>query len=73
MPSQVRKGIGNLFDTFDKTPFLPKKCKKGKGRKIGTKTMKRKTYKTYKKPKKRVKNSYKVKNININKKYPPQK
>jgi len=34
-PSQVRKGIGNLFDTFDKTPFLPKKCEKGKGRKMG--------------------------------------
>ena len=54
-PSQVRKGIGNLFDTFDKKPYLPKKCKKGQGRKVGTIIMKRKTYKTYKKPKKEVK------------------
>ena len=54
-PSQVRKGIGNLFDTFDKKPFLPKKCKKGQGRKVGTIIMKRKTYKPCKKPKKEVK------------------
>ena len=53
--TQVRKGIGHLFDTFDKTPFLPKKCKKGRGRKLGAKMVKRKTYKTYKKPKKEVK------------------
>ncbi len=33
--AQTRKGIKNLFRTFDKTPFLPLKCKKGKGRKKG--------------------------------------
>jgi hypothetical protein len=27
-PSQVRKGMENLFDTFDKTPYLPTKYKK---------------------------------------------
>ena len=54
-PSQVRKGIANLFDTFDKTPFLPKKCKKGEGRKLGTKITERTRHKTYKKPKKEVK------------------
>ena len=33
--AQTRKGLKNLFRTFDKTPFLPLKCKKGKGRQKG--------------------------------------
>jgi hypothetical protein len=47
-PSQVRKGMENLFDTFDKTPYLPTKYKKGKGREKGTILPKRKKYKTVK-------------------------
>jgi hypothetical protein len=46
--SQVRKGMENLFDTFDKTPYLPTKYKKGKGREKGTILPKRKKYKTVK-------------------------
>lgn len=52
-PSQVRKGMADLFDTFDKTPYLPKKCKKGKGREKGTTLTKRKKHKTIKKSKNR--------------------
>lgn len=33
--AQTRKAVKNLFRTFDKAPFLPLKCKKGKGRKKG--------------------------------------
>ena len=35
--SQTQKSIASLFYTFDQTPFLPQKCKKGKGRQEGTK------------------------------------
>ena len=50
-PSQVRKGMANLFDTFDKIPYLPTKYKKGKGREKGTILPKRKKHKTVKKNK----------------------
>jgi len=50
-PSQVRKGMENLFDTFDKTPYLPTKYKKGKGREKGTILTKREKHKTVKKSK----------------------
>lgn len=33
--AQTKKSISTLFVTFDKTPFLPRKCKKGKGRQKG--------------------------------------
>jgi hypothetical protein len=49
---QVRKGINTLFATFDKTPFLPKKYKKGKGRQKGQKQPKRKRFTVTKKVKK---------------------
>lgn len=55
-PSQVRKNLANLFDTFDKTPYLPQKSKKGKGREKGTVLTKREKKKPYKKPKKETKN-----------------
>ena len=51
-PSQVRKGMADLFDTMDKTPYLPTKSKKGKGRAKGTKLLKRLRHKTVKKGKK---------------------
>ena len=51
-PSQVRKGMADLFDTFDKTPYLPQKSKKGTGRKKGNTLTKRTPKKAYKKPKK---------------------
>ena len=50
-PSQVRKGMADLFDTFDKTPYLPTKYKKGKGREKGTIMPKRERHKTVKKSK----------------------
>lgn len=56
-PSQVRKGMADLFDTFDKAPYLPTKYKKGEGRKKGTvltKRMKQKTFKKGKKAQKKV-------------------
>ena len=62
-PLQVRKGMENLFDTFDKTPYLPTKYKKGKGREKGTILTKREKHKTIKKvkirPKRRSKESKK--------------
>ena len=54
-PSQVRKGMENLFHTFDKTPYLPQKYEKGLGRKAGAKMTKRARRIPYKKPKKGVK------------------
>ena len=51
-PSQVRKGVADLFDTMDKIPYLPTKSKKGKGRAKGTKLLKRLRHKTVKKGKK---------------------
>ena len=47
--SQTRKGLERLFLTFEEKPFLPKKCKKGKGRKKGEKQEPRKQYKVVKK------------------------
>ena len=47
--SQTRKGLAGLILTFDKNPYLPKKCKKGKGRKKGKKLEPRKQYKVVKK------------------------
>jgi hypothetical protein len=49
---QVRKGINTLFATFDVTPFLPRKSKKGKGRQKGEKQPKRKRFPPTKKMKK---------------------
>lgn len=48
---QVRKGINILFATFDKTPFLPRKYKKSKGRQKGEKQPKRKRFPVTKKVK----------------------
>lgn len=48
-PSQTRKGIERLILTFEKEPYLPKKCKKGLGRKKGCKLEPRKQYKVVKK------------------------
>jgi len=48
-PSQTRKGIENLFLTFEKKPYLPKKCKKGNGRQKGKRCEPRKQYKVVKK------------------------
>ena len=47
--SQTRKGLERLILTFDKKPYLPKKCKKGIGHKKGTKLEPRKQYKVVKK------------------------
>lgn len=47
--SQTRKGIENLFLTFEKKPYLPKKCKKGEGRQKGEFQEPRKQYKVVKK------------------------
>jgi hypothetical protein len=41
----------NLFDTFDKTSYLPTKYKKGKGREKDTILTKREKHKTVKKSK----------------------
>ena len=49
---QVRKGIKTLLSTFDKTPFLPRKYKKGTGRKKGELQPKRKRFPVSKKTKK---------------------
>lgn len=48
-PSQTRKGIENLILTFEKKPYLPKKCKKGVGRQKGEFQEPRKQYKVMKK------------------------
>jgi hypothetical protein len=50
--SQVQKSVHRLFYSFDKIPFLPQKCKKGKGRIEGTTFESRKTYPIVKKTKK---------------------
>ncbi len=47
--SQTRKGLERLILTFEKEPYLPKKCKKGVGRKKGEKLEPRKQYKVVKK------------------------
>lgn len=33
--AQTQRGTHRLFSTFDPEPFLPQKCKKGKGRQVG--------------------------------------
>ena len=48
-PSQTRKGLERLILTFEKEAYLPKKCKKGEGRKKGEKQEPRKQYKVVKK------------------------
>lgn len=48
-PSQTRKGLAKLILTFEQEPYLPKKCKKGQGRKKGQKFEPRKQYKVVKK------------------------
>jgi len=50
-PSQSKKGAERLFLTFEKEPYLPKKCKKGLGRRKGEKQVKRTRYKVEKKTK----------------------
>ncbi len=47
--SQTRKGLERLFLTFEKEAYLPKKCKKGWGRKKGDKQEPRKQYQVVKK------------------------
>jgi hypothetical protein len=48
-PSQTRKGLERLILTFEKKPYLAKKCKKGLGRKKGELQEPRKQYKVVKK------------------------
>lgn len=48
-PSQTRKGLERLILTFDEEAYLPKKCKKGLGRKKGSQLEPRKQYKVVKK------------------------
>ena len=47
--SQTRKGMERLILTFEKEAYLPKKCKKGKGRKKGDIQEPRKQYQVVKK------------------------
>ena len=47
--SQTRKGLAGLILTFEEKRYLPKKCKKGSGRKKGQKLEPRKQYKVVKK------------------------
>lgn len=47
--SQTRKGAEELFLTFEKKAYLPKKCKKGLGRKKGELQERRKQYRVIKK------------------------
>ena len=53
-PSQTRKGLEGLILTFEKEAYLPKKCKKGLGRRKGEKQEPRKQYKVVKKWQKEV-------------------
>ena len=50
-PSQTKKGAERLFMTFEKEPYLPKRCEKGVGRKKGEKQVKRVRYEVKKKEK----------------------
>ena len=50
-PSQTKKGAERLFLTFEKEPYLPKRCEKGQGRQKGTKLAKRVEYEVEKKVK----------------------
>lgn len=47
--SQTRKGLEKLFLTFEAKAYLPKKCKKGRGRKKGETQEPRKQYQVVKK------------------------
>jgi hypothetical protein len=48
-PSQTRKGLERLLLTFEQEAYLPKKCKKGRGREKGQKCSPRKRYQVVKK------------------------
>jgi len=48
-PSQTGKGLERLILTFEKKAYLPKKCKKGSGRKKGDRQEPRKQYKVVRK------------------------
>ena len=50
-PSQTKKGAERLFLSFEKEPYVPKKVRKGLGRKKGTKLGKRAEYEVEKKGK----------------------
>jgi hypothetical protein len=52
--AQTQRSIHLLFSTLDKTPFLPLKCKKGKGRKTGDTFIKKTRYVPVKKVKKSI-------------------
>jgi len=52
--AQTSKAIKNLFRTFDKTPFLPQKCKKGKGRQKGHAQPRRTKYPVLRKQPKKI-------------------
>lgn len=59
-PAQAQKAALWLFLTFDPAPFLPKKCKKGKGRQKGDLQTPRPRFIVMKKPKRKSKKSLKV-------------
>jgi hypothetical protein len=48
-PAQVQKALQSVFSTFDQTPFLPQKSKKGKGRQQGVRMTPRPKHKIIKK------------------------
>jgi hypothetical protein len=48
-PPQTRKGWERLILTFEQEKYLPKKCKKGRGREKGQKCEPRKRYQVVKK------------------------
>jgi hypothetical protein len=48
-PAQVQKALQSVFSTFDQTPFLPQKSKKGKGRQKGVRMTPRTKHKIIKK------------------------
>lgn len=47
--AQTRKGLERLISSFEKERYLPKKCKKGSGRRSGEKQAKREKYRVAKK------------------------
>jgi DDE superfamily endonuclease len=47
--AQTQKAAANLFNTFDRKPFMPKSVKNGKGRKKGDKQPPKKSFKVVKK------------------------
>lgn len=52
-PAQTQKAAQTLFLTFDQAPFLPRNCKKGKGRKKGQKQPPKNRFQVIKKRKKK--------------------